>query len=223
MKFVKSEGTKELEQELTRLLDTALEANEHVLWLVPGGSNIATVVAVMNSLDDQNLGYLTLMLTDERYGEPGHEDSNFYQLKQAGLKVKSAVFKDLLTGDSLEETVDAYAKAAEKAMVDADTIIGFFGMGPDGHIAGVLPHSPAVRAKEEWVVGYDGGEFDRMTLTPYALSHVDAAVVGAYGAGKLKALESLCKTAAPMSEQPSRILCHLSNVTVFNDQIGDKP
>jgi len=220
MKFIKSEGTQELETELIKQLNSALEDEKHVLWLVPGGSNIAVAIKVMAALNSEHLNYLTLMLTDERYGEPGHDDSNYYQLKNAGLQTRGATFKDILAGDDFDTTVEAYAQMAEECMVDADTIIGFFGMGPDSHIAGVLPHSPAAVANEDWVIGYDGGEYDRMTLTPYALSHVDIAIVGAFGASKTEALEKLCKTAAPMSEQPSRILCHLTNVIVFNDQIG---
>jgi len=222
MEFVKSDGTEKLHEALKGALTAALSSDKAVLWLVPGGSNIKVATKVMAELPSGKLENLTIMLTDERYGEPGHADSNFQQYKAEGFDSKSAVFKDILSGKSLEETVDSYAAQAKDYFEKADVVIAFLGMGPDNHIAGILPHSPATTTDEKWVVGYDGGQFQRMTLTPYALSHANMAFVGAFGDEKKPALEKLCKTADSIADQPSRILCHLPHATIFNDQIGDE-
>ncbi len=224
MKFIRTRGTTELEHALSSALNTALAKNEPVLWLVPGGSNISIAVKVMASLDSANLAHLTIALTDERYGSPGHADSNYFQLRQNGFNPGGAQFADLLEGASFEETVDASSKTMEEMFAGAKTVIGFFGMGPDGHIAGILPHSPAAVSDETWMIGYDGGQFKRFTLAPFALSHIHQAFVGAFGESKLEALNNLHDKMLPITEQPAQILRHIESVTIYNDQIeGDSP
>lgn len=221
MEFIKSEGTDELAAALIAALNTALDSGKKVLWLVPGGSNISVVVRVMSGLNESNLKNLTLALSDERYGEPGHADSNFRQLHDQGLNERGATFTDILNSSTFEDTVVSSAALMEKLITSSDIIIGFLGMGPDGHIAGILPGSIATETNEKWVVGYDAKQFKRITLTPFALSHIQKAYVGAFGAEKRSALENLCTKASSIGEQPSRILCHLPEVSIFNDQIGD--
>jgi len=52
-----------------------------VLWLVPGGSNIPIAVEAMDMIRKEmsglSLKYLTITLSDERYGSVGHKDSNW--------------------------------------------------------------------------------------------------------------------------------------------------
>jgi len=222
MKFVKSEGTAELEKALVETLNTALAKGKNVLWLIPGGSNIKVAVSVMNKLDVLNLHHMTAVLTDERFGEPGHQDSNYFQLHQAGFEERGVHFDDVLvSGVSFEDCVVAADALMKKAFEEADVLVGFFGMGSDGHVAGILPNSPATIKDAKWVIGYDGGQYKRMTLTPYALSHIQTGYVGAFGPEKLTALETLQHTALPVAEQPAQLLRHIPDVTVFNDLIGD--
>lgn len=221
MEFIKTEDTDALQASLTGTLSSSLDEGKKVLWLLPAGSNIKVAVKVMANLPEENLKNLTILLADERYGKPSHEDSNLHQLVSQGFNPKAANFKDLLSGKSMEETVSYYADLAKNNFEKADVVIAFLGMGPDNHIAGILPGSPATTTEEKWVVGYDGGQFQRMTLTPFALSHINMAFVGAFGNEKKPALDKLCKTPESIAEQPSRILCHLPDVKIFNDQIGD--
>lgn len=221
MQFIRVQGTAELEEALTGALNDAL-AKSRVLWLIPGGSNIPVAINVMKRLSIVNINHLTIALTDERYGPAGHEDSNFALLHKGGFTERGATFADILrTGSSLAETTQAAGIAMGNLMKKAETIIGFFGMGPDGHIAGILPDSPAAVLDEAWVIGYDAGQFKRMTLTPFALLRVQIAVVGAFGPEKLMALEMLHHSALPVSEQPAQILRKIPKAYIFNDQIGD--
>lgn len=223
MKFIRVEGTVELEHALISELDLALSQNKPVLWLLTGGSNIAVETRVMAALAPTNFANLTMVLTDERHGEPGHADSNFFQLQQAGFNTRGAIFKDILTpGATLVDCAEAAGLVMKKAFSGAGEVIGFFGMGADGHIAGILPNSPAAVRDEKWMIGYDGGQFRRITLTPFALSHVQTAYVGAFGPEKLTALETLQHTMLPMPEQPAQILRSLPTVYIYNNQIGDE-
>jgi 6-phosphogluconolactonase/glucosamine-6-phosphate isomerase/deaminase len=219
MEFIKTEGTAELEVELIDALNGALSRAKPVVWLVSGGSNIAVAVKIMTNLESENLEHLTVVLTDERFGTAGHKDSNFYQLHQAGFIERGASFVDLLYGGNFEETTKVAADAMEHIFLNASTIIGLLGMGADGHIAGILPHSPSAITDEAWMIGYDGGQFQRLTLTPFALSHVQIAFVGAFGLQKHEALANLHDKMLLIEEQPAQILRHIPVVRVFNDQV----
>ncbi len=220
MQFEKSEGTAELEHALLAAIALPLSQNKKVLWLVPGGSNISVAVRVMNQIDAEQSEHLTVMLTDERFGAPGHANSNYTQLFDAGFQPKWAQFDDLLIGASLDATIQTAEESYKKACSTAEHIIGFFGLGSDGHIAGILPHSPAASRGENWVVGYEASPFIRMTLTPFALSHVQKAFVGAFGKEKAPALHQLREEVVPIEVQPAQILKHLPYVVVYNNQIG---
>ena len=207
---------------LTRSLTDALTTHSRVLWLVPGGSNIALAVRVMQSLSEQVSQKLHIMLTDERYGALDHADSNFRQLREAGFTPLSAHFIPTLeAGLSLEATAAKYAENFEREASEAGYIIAQFGIGPDGHIAGILPGSPASRS-EQLAVGYHTEQFDRLTLTFPALKRIDEAYVFAFGEAKKPALEQLKAATLPLTEQPAQILRQIPEATVYNDCIAEE-
>jgi 6-phosphogluconolactonase/glucosamine-6-phosphate isomerase/deaminase len=84
------------------------------------------------------------MLSDERYGPVGHPDSNAAALDLAGFAPMQAnVIPILVAGLDLAATRENYQAAALAAFQKAEIVIGQFGIGSDGHIAGILPNSPA--------------------------------------------------------------------------------
>lgn len=212
----------------TPLLDhltEELEAGKHVLWLVSGGSNIPLSVKVMQELPDDLTANLTIYLTDERYGEVNHADSNAYQLAQAGFEPKQArlvnVLADALT---LEETTEQYGLSISAALEASDSVIAQLGMGPDGHILGILPGSPAVDS-DKIVVGYVTENFTRITLTAHAVEqYIDAAYVYAFGESKRQALGDLLTKNLSLDEQPAQVLKRLPEAYVYNDLLaGELP
>lgn len=209
---------------LATRLTSELTAGKEVLWLVPGGSNIALSVEAIRALPAGRLDKLTCMLTDERYGKPGHADSNQQQLAEAGFMGNGVNFLPTLIPDlTLEDTCKQYAMLALEAMDKAEVIIGQFGVGGDGHIAGILPRTAAVTEDPAQLVsGYDAGVFQRITLTPPALRRIDVAYAFVYGEAKLTALRKLKSETLPLAEQPSQILKELPEAHLYTDQqIGD--
>jgi 6-phosphogluconolactonase len=207
---------------LSDRLQAELEAGKNVLWLVPGGSNIPLSAEVMRQIPDELTHRLTIYLTDERYGEVDHPDSNTRQLREAGFDPKDARMVHVLApGLGLEETAEQYALSIAAAFEVADIVIAQIGMGPDGHICGILPGSPAVTS-DQLAVGYKTETFTRITLTPRALiEHVDAAYVYAFGEAKLPALENLLGKELPLDEQPAQLLKQLPEAYVYNDQLAN--
>ncbi|HVS58231.1 MAG TPA: 6-phosphogluconolactonase [Candidatus Saccharimonadales bacterium] len=222
MKFVRTEGWGKGTQALVRRLQSELKKNVPVLWLVCGGSNIPASVEVMKTLPDDATKNLAVMLTDERYGEVGHIHSNAKQLMDAGFESKQAIFvPTLVPGHSLQETKIRYEEAVRRAFEHANVIIAQFGIGADGHLAGILPHSPAAESTD-WVAAYETAEHTRVTLTFEALRHITAAYAFVFGGEKKPALLQLRDENLPLADQPSQILKELSEAYVYNDQIGEK-
>ncbi|HSH18499.1 MAG TPA: 6-phosphogluconolactonase [Candidatus Saccharimonadales bacterium] len=205
---------------LDRLMEE-LEAGKQVLWLVPGGSNIPLSVEVMKQIPEDLTPKLTIYLTDERYGEVDHADSNTRQLREAGFDPKQARMVGVLAhGLRLEETCEQYAQSISTTFQTVDVVIAQMGMGADGHICGILPGSPAVDS-DKLVVGYQTETFTRITLTPKALTeHVAAAYVFAFGEGKRQALSNLLNSQLPQGEQPAQLLKELPEAYVYNDQVA---
>ena len=220
LQFVRGDANKAKSLLLTRLA-SELKTKQRVLWIVPGGSNIALVAEIMKEISEDDSVHLAVMLSDERFGPVGHPDSNIKQLSDAGFEPKQATVLPILrAGVSLVDTTDLYGDAAQAAFEAADTVIAHLGMGADGHIAGILPGTVATHPSSAWTIAYKTPEFTRITLSPFALRHVSEAFVVAFGDSKHEALQNLHDKSLPLTEQPAQLLKELPAVTIINDQIG---
>lgn len=222
MRFILEPNIDKGLEDLSRRLIQELKENKNVLWLVSGGSNIVSAVKVMTAIPEELHMQLTIMLVDERYGDVGHNDSNYQQLLNTGFKVGDAIFLSVLeSGLTLDETVARYKSMAGQAFEEADTVIALLGLGADGHIAGILPNSPASYEAEKYVVGYEADPYQRLTLTFPALRRISAAYVYAYGKSKLTALQTLKSEELTLEEQPAQILRQLPEAFIYNDQVAN--
>ncbi len=219
MVFRKTTSTEAITDYVSDILRTKLGAGERVLWLVAGGSAISVAVAVAHNLQGLDLSNLTVTLTDERYGPVGHPDSNWAQLEQAGFSLPGAQLVPVLHGHSIEDSTTEFARHLQEYCQGATYCLGLFGIGPDGHTAGTLPHSPAVESTE-WAASYQGPDHMRVTMTASAIAALSEAVVYAMGEAKAEPLKRL-NTGVPIAEQPAQALKKVPILTIFNDQIGD--
>lgn len=222
MKYILTAGWDDGVAALTERLVKELAAGRRVLWLVSGGSNVPASVQIMDSISSDLSRNLSLSLADERYGAPGHKDSNWEQLMQKGFSGKQTTLLPVLKpGADFEDTLGSYGQLIRKALDDSDVAIAQLGIGPDGHIAGILPGSPAALEETEPVAGYEAPPFKRLTLTFPALREVTAAYAFAFGNPKRRALEGLQANSYGLTEQPARILYEIPEAYVYNDQLDD--
>jgi 6-phosphogluconolactonase/glucosamine-6-phosphate isomerase/deaminase len=222
MQFIKTDTDNRGIQTLIKIILTALEANKKVLWLVSGGSNIQASVKVLAALPKDKLPFLAVLLADERYGPVGHIDSNYQQFMDASFMTDRLDFKPVLQdGLSIEETALHYAKVLDTALQDADLIVSQLGIGTDGHIAGILPHSFATEPTDSYVVSYKSDPYQRVTMTFNAFTHIDYDITLAYGANKHDALHRLQAGTEDSTTLPSIILTQVPKVMIYNDQIGE--
>lgn len=198
-----------------------LSQSHKVLWLVAGGS--AMDVAIQTALKLKkvsNLSNLTISLTDERYGPVDHPGSNWRQLQQKGFRLPGARLVPVLFGDSLPKTAANYKRLLNHELSEADYSVALAGMGPDGHIFGIKPGSPAVQTDQE-VIGYEWDDYMRLTPTIKLIERLDAVIIYAVGAEKRSQIDKLVGE-TPAAEQPAQLLKRLKKVIFFNDQRGDE-
>lgn len=205
---------------LTDTLTNNLRQGHSVVWLLSGGSAIEVEVAVARKLQGQNLAHLTVTLADERFGQVGHDDSNWQQLEKAGFSLPGARIVPVLTGEDRETTAATFAEALRRVFATADYRIALLGMGPDGHTAGILPGTPSVKAKG-WATHYSTDQFERITMTADAIARLDEIVVFATGIPKQAAIKDLERD-LPVDEQPAQAVKLARRVTIFNDLVGEK-
>jgi 6-phosphogluconolactonase/glucosamine-6-phosphate isomerase/deaminase len=195
------------------------------LWLVSGGSNIPISVSVMQALDSDLSANLTVALTDERYGQYNHPESNWTKLKNSGFDPKRAHIIEPLKEDTsagLDSITAYYAAELETALDNVNTAIGQFGMGEDGHIAGILPQSPAARELPGIITSYASEPYTRITITFNGIRRLNCSFLIAMGASKLPQLERLISQDLPLSDQPAQIIKQIEESFVYNDQIGGR-
>ncbi|MBX4191140.1 6-phosphogluconolactonase [Candidatus Saccharibacteria bacterium] len=204
-----------------RTIHTLLEKNASILWLIGGGSAIEIAIQVASQLNkSRNLEQLTVTLTDERYGPVGHRDSNWKQLQDRGFKLDNAKLLPVLTNKDFEQTANSYGESLNKALSQADYSLALAGMGPDGHIFGIKPNSPAVDSRND-VVAYKWDDYQRITPTASFISRLDEVIIYASGEEKHQQIADLEKELS-LQEQPAQLLKKLQKVTIFNNHIGGK-
>ncbi len=223
MRFIKLSTASEAEDLLFSKISEATSSHNNVVWLTSGGSNIELTVAVFNRLDQSAIDKLTIMPIDERYGSPGHPNSNYAQLQKAGLdfsRVKN--YSVLYEGEpDLASTAEHYADILQKVLNESDYSIGQIGIGPDGHTVGILPHSLHAKLENNLVVSYVGPDYERISMSLSGLSKLSEVLVFALGENKHLAITNLKDKEISLEEQPSQIFKQLAQAYIINDMIGD--
>jgi len=192
-----------------------LKLGKRVLFFVTGGSSIPIAVKVSELLETQPHDNLTVVLTDERYGPINHPDSNWYQLVENGFHLSQAKLIPVLTGENITSTTEKYNKIIAKEVENNEYKIGMFGIGLDGHTAGILPDSLSVNS-EDFVCSFNTYKFLRITITPKAIEKLDEAIVWVQGQEKWEVLKKL-EEDIDILKQPSQILKKVPLLTIFTD------
>jgi 6-phosphogluconolactonase/glucosamine-6-phosphate isomerase/deaminase len=220
MKFVATTGWEDGIAAQSRRLAVEQAAGKKVLCLTSGGSNIGASVHIMETVPAELQHLLTIMPADERYGEPGHKDSNWQQLLDSDFRPGNANLAPVLqAGLSFEATAERYNQMVKQAVVDNQAVIAQLGIGEDGHIAGILPNSQAANKTDDLAICYQSQPHRRLTLSFAGLRCITAAYAFAFGAPKAEAIQKLQTKELSLSEQPSQILKELPEAYLFSDQL----
>lgn len=204
---------------IARGLDRALSNKLKVLWLLSGGSNIDIEIAVLKSLEHATPETLVVSMIDERFVPLDSPHSNWHTLVDAGLNGQKVTLEPPIVdwGVSLQDAAADWAKRLRQVMSDVDAVVGQFGIGADGHTAGILPHTAGVHEEKELVIGYKGSDFERLTTTPAIFRDLNLAVAVAMGEAKKPILERMPSNTSG-EEQPAQLLLLAKELIVYTDQ-----
>jgi 6-phosphogluconolactonase/glucosamine-6-phosphate isomerase/deaminase len=218
MEFI--QGNEKLAIELlSKRLSDELRVGKRVLWLICGGSNVPTAFQILQKVKDviPDLSHLIVSQTDERYGPVGHKDSNWKQLLDLGFDASSAKMLPILGKEPIDDMLIRWRREIQGAFADADIVIAQFGMGADGHIAGLIPRSKGVEEKDAVTI-YTTQPFVRMSLTFDMLREIDVAYAFVFGDAKREAVQNLKKN-IPLADEPAQILKEIGEAYLVSDQL----
>lgn len=203
-------------EHIASTIQDKLAGDHKVTWIISGSSGLAVVLQVAHALADINLANLSVTISDERYGDIGHQDENWQQLLDAGFTLPGAALYRPLIDKDRSETTRRFSDWLHQHITTADYSIGLFGIGTDGHTAGIKPYSSAVESTA-WVDEFTGDDFNRITMTPLAISQLNEAVIQASGIEKNQVIRNLLHQSIDINEQPAQTLKLLPIVTLHSD------
>ncbi len=222
---------------VSRILDR-LRNDVPVLLLLSGGSSAQTGAAVCRDIEAASREYAgsgnrlpecRVSLVDERFGPAGHSDANWNSLESQAGNWHYLKPVPLLTGTSGSDedftmAVESFNRflggITQQKQREEVFIAALFGIGEDGHTAGILPESPAAVIpvdSERFAAGYKSIPHTRITIAPPFFPHIDLAMVWVSGPEKQLVLESLQRSISP-TVQPAQFLKLAKETVIFTDQ-----
>ena len=193
-----------------------LNNEKKVLLLLSGGSSIKIAINIRKSLKGNELKYLTVSLTDERYGYVGHKNENWQQSINAGFSMEGLNTYRLLTGYGMIETAKSFEKWLTEQLNNSDYRIGIFGIGTDGHTAGIKSDSVAAKSPNLIEV-YESDDFKRITITFETIRRLDNAIIQASGDDKKLIIKQVMNTNVSYVNQPAQILKFIPFATLYTN------
>ena len=200
---------------IAEALREAIADRGHASLAVSGGRTAECVFPYL-SIAELAWRRVAITLTDDRWVEPGHPDSNEGLARRFLMRDRAA--RAALVGLKSAETLphDGLEVAESRlATINWPLDVVFLGMGTDGHIASLFPDDPNWTLGSGRVVAVSGveGRHPRMSLSPSALRDARYIVLVVIGAGKAEALAQ-ARVAGPLSAAPARLVLDQPTVPV---------
>lgn len=215
LNIITTKEIKEVVEFVSFKINDNLAQGKKVLWFVSGGSAIIPEVEIAKRIKEEYSDKLVVILGDERYGEVDYPESNWFKLNNSRFKIKGAKMVPIIIGKGMRETTENIRDILQDEFASSQYKIGFFGIGVDGHTAGILPHTEAVNSKE-LICTYETDLHTRITITPKTIMMLDEAVLFSLGEMKWGALNKL-KEEVPIDEEPAQVLKNVPLLTIFTD------
>ncbi len=200
-------------------------ADKPVLLVLPGGSSREIIDLLAGELlTDQ----VTITVTDERYTDD-LEENNFAHIQgtsfyNASIEAGSfCIDTQIFSGESHEEHAKRFDKNLKEWKRDFPNgkIIALFGVGKDGHIAGMIPGTENFEEKfnnpEIYAIDLVDTKFERTTTTFPFLKQIDFPLVYISGSEKSDALAKIVAKEGDLHQTPARILNEMKEPIVFTD------
>ena len=200
---------------IANVIDAHTRQGKRVLWLASGGSGVAVAESVTNLLTGHDTSRLTVSLTDERYGPIDHANENWrILLDHHAIPAGADTFRPL-DGASIDHATQQFDAWLKHQFEVTDYTIGLFGIGADGHTAGIKPHSHPLDERTSFAYSFTGEDFERITMTFGAIERLDEIVIQAAGADKKAALAAALSPDQSLAEVPAHIFTRHPHAIVY--------
>ncbi len=207
-----------------------------LLFFYSGGSVLELFPLLYDFLFKENITKLNAWFVpiDERFDVSASNFKAFAALECfRGFESMGVRFLDVLShGHLLEDSAYWFSEwvrvETDQVHIADGKVISLFGMGADGHMAGIFPF-PENEAffngefieTSRFAVGYDVGEknpyTERITTTLPAFKTMDRSFAYVLGVNKKSALERVLSQEGSYSETPARIWRELSEHGIYTD------
>jgi 6-phosphogluconolactonase/glucosamine-6-phosphate isomerase/deaminase len=234
MKTVSNSAPQDAGAAIAGKIALCLSRGQRALFLASGGSSADVVVDACARLrtafidNGEALKLLSVTLVDERYGPVGHADSNWRLLLGKGFDPSPFDACPVLDGsadgvsdEGLAATTERFAEYLARAAARHSRgdlfIAAAFGIGADGHTAGLLPGTAAASLDPggaEYATGYRTATYARVTMAPAFFAHIDYAALWVNDSAKRDALERMSKP-GPFAEIPARLVDRAREAVLF--------
>ena len=200
------------------------------LLLVSGGS----ALDVLNNIKNESFAGVTLAVLDERFDE-ANENNNFSQIEKLpwsnGFLQNggSFILTKVLPGDTQDILAQRFQIEIEKWISKnvGGRIVALFGMGADGHTAGIFPYPENSKLFKKLfdgdalVVSYFAtgkNKFEkRITTTNSIFGKIKIGFLYVYGQEKASALHDFMKSEKNPNELPIMFLKGIEKIKLVTD------
>lgn len=219
-------------RKLNSILNEYNDLNTPVLLLLSGGSSLP----LLSYVDGSNLSSLvTVTVLDERYSFDSNinnmdqiKNLSFYnKARRAGV---SFIDTSVLQNESQEDLARRFDYSLKQWLQSKPDgkIVATVGMGPDGHIAGIMPDQDdrwfmnTFENSSTYIASYDASGKSpyplRITTNFHFLRKIDQGVCYIVGEGKREAWDNLNASNGSLNMTPARVLRDIKGkVFVFTD------
>lgn len=203
----------------------AREAAAHIALSLPGSGSVVvtggtTIRPIYARLADADAGWgsVEVFFSDERCVPPEDDASNYGMATRLLLdRARPATVHRMRGEDDPEQAARSYATEVEGAAGQGFDLV-LLGLGPDCHIAGLFPSSPAL-AERRLCVSIDRPDGMRgVTLTPAAFAGTRRFVLPVAGRAKAEAVRRGVTGEEPPEACPVRVLAAEPDVTFLLDE-----
>lgn len=145
---------------------------------------------------------------DERFVAPDSPDRNAVQARSSLLDPVGAAHVHEMPSTASAATPEHGAHLYEEELAGVEEFdLVFLGMGPDGHVASLMPGLPQLAATEQGVVGVTGSPKpppERISLTFPRLNRARSVWFIVSGDAKAEAVEHALSTEGSVEQTPAR-------------------
>lgn len=214
----KEDVEKQAVDEFKKTVTNLLKKQDIVILGLCGGRSIQ---GILKLLKQEKLPWskIHVFMVDERQVPIRHEESNF---KQA----HDLLFKDLLEKELLDKTnlhpydyekpVEQYTKLLQQSN---GFDICFFGVGEDGHIAGLYPNHHSIKNDSKGFITMNDSPKpprNRMTMSKHLVKQSQTNFVLFFGEHKKNAYQKFLNESTTTTNTPAKLTLNNQTIVVTN-------